>query len=63
MKINVVSNSTALLAEGVLDKSFIIEPSVLNLSDRPVKCREAFDPRGEAVADGLVPCGGRGIVG
>ncbi len=35
---------------------------VLNLSDRPIKCREAFDPRGVAVKGGLVPCGGRGIV-
>ena len=36
---------------------------LLNLSDRPVPCREAFNARGEAVAGGLIPCGGRGIAG
>ena len=35
---------------------------VLNLSDRPIQCREAFNPRGEAIDGGLVPCGGRGVV-
>jgi hypothetical protein len=36
---------------------------LLNLSDRPVPCREAFNARGEAVAVGVIPCGGRGTGG
>ena len=34
---------------------------LLNLSDRPVQCREAFNACGEAVANGFIPCGGRGL--
>ena len=33
---------------------------LLNLTDRPIPAREAFDVRGTAVTGGLVPCGGRG---
>ena len=37
------------------------ECHVLNLSDRPIPARAAFDARGDRLGTGAIPCGGRGL--